>query len=346
MRNVLITGGIGFTGANLARHFLASGDEVVVFDNFSRAGALDNLAWLQGREGAEDRLEVLVGDLRHPPPELAQRVEEADAVFHLAAQVAVTTSVRDPRADFETNALGTFNLLELVRRSEGKRPAVFYSSTNKVYGALEGVETVEEERRFVYRDHPHGIGEDTGLDFHSPYGCSKGSADQYVRDYARIYGLDTVVFRQSCIFGSRQFGIEDQGWVAWFAIAAVLGRPITLYGNGKQVRDVLFVDDLIAAFEGAWEHIEATSGRVYNIGGGPENAISLLQLLGHLEDRLGRKIDRSFDDWRPGDQPVYISDIRKAQEEFGWEPRIPWREGADRLLDWVREHRNLLEEVV
>lgn len=352
MTKILVTGGAGFTGVNVARHHLEEGDQVVLFDNLSREGAIDNLRWLQRYAeaempaGAPDRLDVIVGDVRFPPDELRDAVETSDSLIHLAAQVAVTTSVRDPREDFETNAKGTLNMLELVRESRGKRPAFLYASTNKVYGGMEDVETVEGEERYSYRNYPDGIPEERPLDFHSPYGCSKGAADQYVRDYARIYDIDSVVFRQSCIYGYRQFGVEDQGWVAWFTIAAVLGRDITIFGDGKQVRDVLFIDDLISAYESARANIEETSGRVYNIGGGPENTISLLDLLGHLEDRLGRTIPVEYDDWRPGDQPVYVSDIRKAEREFGWSPDVGWREGVDQLLEWVQANRNLLARLV
>lgn len=341
MSKVIITGGAGFTGVNFARHYLEMGDEVVVFDNLSRRGGTENLRWLQ--ENADtDRLKVLVGDVRIPPRSLAAEVESADALFHFAGQVAVTTSVTDPRSDFDVNALGTLNMLETVRESRGKKPAFFFSSTNKVYGGMEDVATVEGEQRYSYRDYPEGIPETRPLDFHSPYGCSKGAADQYVRDYSRMYGIESVVFRQSCIYGDRQFGIEDQGWVAWFIIAAKLERKLTIYGDGKQVRDVLFIEDLIRAFDAAWRHIEKTRGRVYNIGGGPENSISLLDLIGFLEEELGRDIPVSFSDWRPGDQPVYISDIRKAATEFDWRPRVSWREGVARLLRWVSENQQML----
>ena len=339
---ILITGGAGFTGINFARHYLERGHEVVVLDNLSRHGGLENLRWL--REAVDDptRLEVLIEDVRLPGRAVEAAVESADLLLHFAAQVAVTTSVKDPAHDFDVNALGTFRMLELVRRSRGKRPAFFYSSTNKVYGGMEDVETVEGEHRHRYADLPNGVPESRPLDFHSPYGCSKGAADQYVRDYARIFGLRTVVFRQSCIYGYRQFGIEDQGWVAWFAIAAELGRPLTIFGDGKQVRDVLFIDDLIGAYDAAWRSIDETSGRVYNLGGGPENAISLLDLLGRLGEIRGEEVPVRYDDWRPGDQPVYVSDIGKAQAEFGWEPAVGWRDGVGRLVDWVRENRDLI----
>lgn len=345
MRQILITGGAGFTGVNAAIHFLERGDRVVVFDNLSRRGAPENLAWLRARaEGGP--LEVIVGDIRLPTGALREAVESSDCLLHLAGQVAVTTSVEQPVEDFEINARGTLNLLELVRESKDKKPVFLYSSTNKVYGGMEDVTVVEQEDRYAYADLPRGVPESRGLDFHSPYGCSKGAADQYARDYARIYGLRTVVFRQSCIYGYRQFGVEDQGWVAWFAIAATLGRDLTIYGDGKQVRDVLFVEDLIAAYEKAWERIDDTAGRVYNIGGGPENAISLRDLIGLLTDRLGRDIDVGRGEWRPGDQRVYVSDIRKAGEEFGWRPRVDWRDGVGRLLDWVEDNRTLLASVV
>ncbi len=341
MKKVLITGGAGFTGVNFARHYLKKGYEVVVFDNLSRPGGLPNLAWL--REDSDSRgLKILNGDVRLPPASLQKEVESSDALFHFAAQVAVTTSVIDPGHDFKVNALGTLNMLELVRGSNGKQPAFFYSSTNKVYGGMEDVVTIEGEQRYSYRDFPSGINEERTLDFHSPYGCSKGSADQYVRDYARIYGLRSVVFRQSCIYGYRQFGVEDQGWVAWFIIAAILGKKLTIYGDGKQVRDVLFIDDLIAAYDAAWQQLEKTAGQVYNIGGGPENTISLRDLIGYLCQKLGHPIPVDYADWRPGDQPVYVSDIRRAGKEFGWCPAVAWRDGVDKLVDWVSDNREML----
>lgn len=341
MRKVVITGGAGFIGANLARHGLEMGDRVIVYDSLGRKGGIENLAWLREHPRSES-LEVLVGDVRLPTRELERAIQDAQIVFHMAGQVAVTTSVADPVTDFEVNALGTFKLLELVRQSES-RPFFVYASTNKVYGGMEDVAIREDADRYAYRDLTNGIPEDRTLDFHSPYGCSKGAADQYVRDYARIYGLPTVVFRQSCIYGYRQFGIEDQGWVAWFTIAATLGRPITIYGDGKQVRDVLFVDDLIAAYESAWERRDTISGRVYNIGGGPANAISLRNLLDFLKAEVAPDLTISHGDWRPGDQPVYVSDIAKAREELGWSPDVSWAEGARRLAEWVRENRPLLE---
>lgn len=345
MRKVLITGAAGFIGVNAAKRYLERGDEVVVFDNLSRPGALENIAWLREHAGP-GKLRIVIGDARMPPPALRAEVETSDVLLHLAAQVAVTTSVIDPRSDFEINALGTFNLLELVRTSQGKKPLFFYASTNKVYGGMEDVVTVEGERRYSYRDFPQGIDESRPLDFHSPYGCSKGAADQYVRDYGRIYGLRSVVFRQSCIYGRRQFGVEDQGWVAWFIIAATLGRKITIYGDGKQVRDVLLVDDLVNAFDRAWERIDTAAGQVYNIGGGPANTISLLDLLAHLCDRMKKPIPVSYTDWRPGDQPVYVSDIRRAEADLGWKPAVGWQDGVDRLILWVDENKAMLAAIV
>jgi CDP-paratose 2-epimerase len=287
-------------------------------------------------------LEVLIGDIRLPTRALQQAVEASDALFHMAGQVAVTTSVKDPVQDFEVNALGAFKMLELVRNSSRKRPAFFYASTNKVYGGMENVEIEEQEDRFSYVDLPNGVPEDRLLDFHSPYGCSKGAADQYVRDYARIYGLQTIVFRQSCIYGYRQFGLEDQGWVAWFVIAAQLGLPIVIYGNGKQVRDVLFIEDLMAAYDEAFEQITKVSGQVFNVGGGPENTISLHDLIAVLKSDVNPDLKITFSDWRPGDQPVYISDVRKARETFGWSPRTDWQTGVRKLIQWVKENEKLL----
>ncbi|MFY9570068.1 MAG: NAD-dependent epimerase/dehydratase family protein, partial [Blastocatellia bacterium] len=264
-------------------------------------------------------------------------------ILHLAGQVAVTTSVTDPRSDFESNALGTFNVLEATRKAGIKAPFVF-ASTNKVYGGMEDAHAVERDGRYAYADLPNGVSEDRNLDFHSPYGCSKGAADQYVRDYHRIYGLNTVVLRQSCIYGYRQFGVEDQGWVAWFIIASILGRSITVYGDGKQIRDVLFIDDLLDAFDAARLRIRSVAGRVYNIGGGQRNTLSLLDLLAYLEKKRGEPLPYTSGDWRAGDQRVYVSDIRLASRELAWSPRVGWRSGLDMLYDWVFQNQGLFNE--
>ncbi len=345
MKQVLITGGAGFIGANVAKYYLAQGHRVVILDNFSRKGCLQNLAWLRANRRAGEMV-VLCADVRLPDSRLRSELEASDALFHFAAQVAVTTSVTEPVHDFEVNARGTFNLLELVRKSRGKKPVVFYSSTNKVYGNLAGVKVTEEKNAYSLAELPNGIGEGRSLEFHSPYGCSKGAADQYVLDYARIYDLQTVVFRQSCIYGRRQFGIEDQGWVAWFVIAAVLDRPLTVYGTGKQVRDVLCVDDLIEAFNLAWAKIAQASGQVYNIGGGPANSISLLRLLDYLKKEVNPLLEVRYADSRPGDQPVYVSDITKAREHLGWTPKIAWSDGVERLIQWVIRNKDIIEETL
>lgn len=344
MKHFLVTGGAGFIGSNVVRHYLDGGHRVTIYDTLARAGAVENLEWLREHPRAEN-LEVIVGDIRLPPPSLEEAIENSDAVFHMAGQVAVTTSLEDPVSDFEVNALGTFKLLELVRGSRGKKPLFVYASTNKVYGGMEDITIEENERRYAYRDLPRGIPESRQLDFHSPYGCSKGSADQYVRDYARIYGLSTVVFRQSCIYGYRQFGVEDQGWVAWFTIAALLDRPLTVYGEGKQVRDVLFIDDLVAAYDLAVERIDDVSGEVFNIGGGPEHTLSLLELLEYLKEEVNPSLSISFSGGRRGDQLVFVSDIDKAAGVLGWKPDVDWRTGVSRLVDWMRENRALLERI-
>lgn len=341
MSKFMVTGGAGFIGCNTVRRLLELGREVVVVDNLSRKGTRANLDWLrtQGEFAFEH------ADIRDR--EAMERVfrdhRGLAAVIHLAGQVAVTTSVKDPREDFEINALGTLNVLEGIRLS-GQRPLVIYSSTNKVYGGMEEIAIVEGDTRYAYRDFPEGIPETANLDFHSPYGCSKGAADQYVRDYARIYDIPGVVMRQSCIYGYRQFGVEDQGWVAWFVIAAVLGRPITIYGNGKQVRDVLFVEDLVDAYLLAAEHPGKVSGKIFNVGGGPRFQMSIWAEFGPiLEGLLGRPIPVSYGDWRPGDQPVFVSDIRKVGEELGWSPKVGVEEGVGRLFHWVSANRNLFE---
>ena len=341
-KHYLITGGAGFIGSNYVNRLLTRRVAVTVYDNLSRAGAERNLAWLHDTHGA-DAFDLVVGDLRDASL-LATTARNADVIVHLAGQVAVTTSVNHPRKDFEDNALGTFNLLEAARLS-GRNPIVLYASTNKVYGGMEDVDVVEKEDSYHYADLVYGVPETQPLDFHSPYGCSKGAGDQYVRDYQRIYDLPTVVLRQSCIYGPRQFGIEDQGWVAWFVIAAVLGKPITIYGDGKQVRDVLYVDDLLDAYDAAIDRINVAAGRVYNVGGGPENTLSIWRQFGPmLESLLGEEIPVSHDDWRPGDQRVYVSDIRKAQRELGWQPQVSVQEGIRRLFEWVCAHRNLFTQ--
>ncbi|MGR8934976.1 MAG: SDR family NAD(P)-dependent oxidoreductase [Gammaproteobacteria bacterium] len=337
MSSILITGGAGFIGVNSARYFAAQGWKVAVLDNLSRRGTEANLHWLQQQcpirfECADIRdaeaMERIIGDI-HP-----------DVLLHLAAQVAVTTSVTDPREDFEINALGTFNVLEAVRKHS---PETFfiYASTNKVYGKMHEIAVVERNGRYEYHDLVDGVGEHQPLDFHSPYGCSKGVADQYTIDYSRIYGLQTVTFRQSCIYGTRQFGIEDQGWVAWFTIAAVLGKNITIYGDGKQIRDVLHVEDLVRAYESAILHRDAASGQAFNIGGGPENTMSLLELLAYLKEALNIDIPLQWDVWRPGDQPVFVCDLGKAREILGWQPQIAVRDGVKALSAWVSENADL-----
>jgi CDP-paratose 2-epimerase len=338
-RKWVVTGGAGFIGCHAAARFHAAGDAVVVVDNLSRRGAEENLAWLRG-QGVTDFVRLDVRD-RAGVERLMAEHADADAVLHLAGQVAVTTSVLDPRADFEINALGTLNVLEAVRNQAKGRPAVLYSSTNKVYGHLDHVGVVERDGRYGYRDLPHGVAETEPLDFHSPYGCSKGAGDQYVRDYARIYGLKTVSFRQSCIFGTRQFGIEDQGWVAWFCLAATRGQRFTIFGDGKQIRDTLWVDDLLDAYLAAVDRIDDVAGEVFNVGGGPANTLSLLELVAILERHFGRPLDPGFADWRPGDQPVFVADIRKAAGRLGWAPKVGTRDGVDRLLAWIGANREL-----
>lgn len=269
-------------------------------------------------------------------------MKNSDRVYHLAGQVAVTSSVENPRFDFESNALGTFNVLEAMRQNAKKSCALIYSSTNKVYGGMENVVIDETENGYKYRDYPYGVGEEMLLDFHSPYGCSKGTGDQYVRDYARIYGLNTIVFRQSCIYGPRQFGVEDQGWVAWFIIALLKNKKITIYGNGKQVRDILYVDDLVNAYHLALTNIEKTKGEVFNIGGGPNNVISIWQdFRPILEDLFKKKIDVVYSDWRPGDQKIFVSNITKAKDTFGWEPKQSPEMGIKNLYNWASENSDL-----
>jgi CDP-paratose 2-epimerase len=335
----IITGGAGFIGSNASSRYLRRGHQVVVVDNLARDGVGENLEWLRSHGAALEFHQIDVRDSADVSRVFREH-RDADQVLHLAAQVAVTTSVRNPREDFEINALGTFNVLEAMRQSSMHAPLI-YSSTNKVYGEMTSVGVTERGGRYDYQSLPTGVSEEHNLDFHSPYGCSKGSADQYVIDYHRIYGLRTTVFRQSCIYGYRQFGAEDQGWVAWFMIASQLGRPITIYGDGKQVRDILFIDDLLDAYDAAFAAPDKAAGRAFNIGGGVSNVVSLRELLAFIEQRSGSKIPAGSADWRPGDQKVFISDIRRARTELGWSPKISCPQGLGLLYDWIAKNREL-----
>ena len=334
----LVTGGAGFIGSNAAARFASEGHEVLAFDNLSRAGSRRNAAWLFERHSVTTECGS-VSDFAAVRDVVSRFAP--DVVLHCAGQVAVTSSVQDPRHDFEANALGTFNLLEALRLF-APRAILLFGSTNKVYGGLEDVRVECLDDRWTWPDLPQGCSEDRPLDFHSPYGCSKGAADQYVRDYARIFGLRTVVFRQSCIYGYRQFGVEDQGWVAWFTIRSVQKAPVTIYGDGRQVRDVLFVDDLLDAYAAAVARIDVSTGRVYNVGGGPQNTFSLRELVAELQALNGRPLEVAFSDWRPGDQRVFVCDLTRARLELGWEPRVCGREGVKRLHQWVSENLDSL----
>jgi CDP-paratose 2-epimerase len=340
---IIVIGGAGFIGCNAAARYIRRGDEIIVLDDLSRQGTELNLKWLE----SVGKFEFARGDIRDKVflDNFFSSQKEINVVLHLAAQVAVTTSVTDPRNDFEINALGTFNVLEAIRNS-GQDPICIFSSTNKVYGNLDDLDLIEGEKAYSFRGDIDGVTEDQLLDFHSPYGCSKGAADQYVRDYSRMYGLRTVVLRQSCIYGPRQFGIEDQGWVAWFIIAILLGKQLTIYGNGKQVRDILYVDDLLDSYDQAIENIDTAAGRIYNIGGGPENQISLLQFLDLLGELTGEKIPHAYSTTRPGDQPIYVSDITRAEKELGWKPQTNYKDGIKKLYDWVVENKQTIEKVI
>lgn len=338
----IITGGAGFIGSNASSRYLKRGHRVIVIDNLGRDGVRGNLEWLK----PQGQLEFHQVDIRDwdALSRVFQQHHDADQVLHLAAQVAVTTSVKNPREDFEINAVGTFHVLEAMRQSAMHAPLI-YSSTNKVYGEMTGVGVVERDGRYDYKSLPNGVSEEHNLDFHSPYGCSKGSADQYVIDYHRIYGLRSIVFRQSCIYGYRQFGAEDQGWVAWFMIASQLGHPITIYGDGKQVRDILFIDDLLDAYDAAFAAPDKSAGRAYNIGGGVSNVLSLRELLAFIEQRSGKKIPARSADWRPGDQKVFISDIQRARKELDWSPKIDCTRGLGLLYDWIERNRELFQKL-
>ena len=338
-RPILITGGAGFIGSNLADRLAGEGHDILVYDALSRPGVERNLAWLKERHGR--RITHVAGDVRDED-ELARAVSDAKAAFHFAAQVAVTTSLVDPREDFDINVRGTINLLDAVRMRRAPVPVIF-ASTNKVYGDFADIEfdTLHdryEPKSFAAR---RGVDESRPLDFHTPYGCSKGAADQYVLDYARSFGVPTAVFRMSCIYGQRQMGTEDQGWVAHFLIRALEGKPITIYGDGRQVRDILDVADAVNAYVAALDNIDRVTGRAFNLGGGPANAISLLELIDEMRGVIGRDIELSFEDWRQGDQRWFVADTGAARSAFDLPKPRGWRDGVARLAEWLAEERGV-----
>jgi CDP-paratose 2-epimerase len=340
---VLITGGAGFIGSNLAEHLLATTPfRIRIFDNLSREGVSHNIAWLKSLPGAAGRLEFMEEDVRDLNA-VRRAVSDVSEIYHLAAQVAVTTAVEDPATDFEINVRGTFNVLESARLA-GRRPFMLFTSTNKVYGALSSV-PVEEDGKHYRSSLPdfRGVDELAPLDFHSPYGCSKGAADQYVRDYGRIYQMPTVVFRMSCIAGPRQFGNEDQGWVAHFLYSVLSGRTITVYGDGYQVRDVLHVTDLIMAMRAVRNATPRRNGEIYNLGGGKERTISVIEMLNEIEKRTGRQLRLRYCDVRPGDQPLYITDTSKLEQETGWRARYSLSDTLDSIYRFWRANRDKID---
>jgi len=337
---ILITGGCGFIGTNAANYYLKKGYKVISLDNLSRAGSQQNLAWLKktGRNFV-----FVKADIRNNKKILEIfKKHKPNLILHLAAQTTMVTSVTNPREDFEINAIGTFNVLEAMRLGSPKA-SLIYSSTNKVMGALTDIPVREKEKRYVFKN-IKAVSEKFPLDFHGPYGCSKGCGDQYTIDYARIFGLNTVVFRQSGIYGPHQFGIEEQGWLAWFCNALLFNKPVTIFGNGKQVRDVLYVDDLIRAYDSVLKNIKKTRGKAYTIGGGQKFSLSIWELFDILEKLSGKKFNYSFDTWRPGDQKIYISDLTSAKKDFGWSPKISPKEGLKRLYNWIAQNKNLIKK--
>lgn len=340
LKTILITGGCGFIGTNSSLYYLKKGYRVVAYDNLFRVGAKENLAWLK-KQKEKGKFFFIKGDIRNAKQLLDTfKKYKPDYVLHLAAQVTMVTSIKNPREDFELNALGTFNVLEAMRMTKSKAPAI-YTSTNKVLGEMLHVPLVEEKERYNYKG-IKGINETCHLDFHGPYGCSKGCGDQYWLDYARIFGLNTIVFRQSGIYGPHQFGIEEQGWLAWFCNAMLFGKPVKIFGNGKQVRDVLYVDDLMKAYESAFKNIKKTRGRPYCIGGGPDSSLSIWELFKIIEKLGNKKFNYSFGPWRAGDQKIYISDISRAKKDFGWNPKIKPEEGVKKLYNWISQNNDIV----
>lgn len=341
-----MTGGAGFVGSHVAEYYAKRRDEVVVLDNLSRAELLNRemkrpkYNWEYLNKNYD--IELIQGDIRHQE-RITEAAKGVDAIFHAAAQTAVTASLDDPKTDFRINALGTFNVLEAAKEEDA---AAAYCSTNKVYGDnVNDISIEEREKRYEFSDpsFENGVPEDLSIDLceHTPYGCSKLAGDVYVQDYAERNEVDAAVFRMSCIYGARQFGLEDQGWVAWFALATLMDEPLTIYGDGKQVRDVLYVSDLVKAFDSFIERRDKLHSGVFNMGGGIDNTISLLELLDVLEEETGKRPKIEYSDWRPSDQKVYISDISKAQKELNWEPEIGPVEGVKKLINWIEKNKSI-----
>jgi CDP-paratose 2-epimerase len=339
-RPVVVTGGAGFIGCNIANALAERGHQVLVYDALSRPGVENNLAWLKSLHG--DAVQSVTADVRDEDS-LARAARDAKAVFHMAAQVAVTTSMVDPREDFDINIRGTLHLLDALRLKGDGTPLIF-ASTNKVYGDLADLEFRLDGDKYVPVDQAiaaRGIPESRPLDFHTPYGCSKGAADQYVLDYARSFGMRTAVVRMSCIYGMRQMGTEDQGWVAHFLIRALEGKPITLYGDGYQVRDILDVSNAVEAYLKIWDRIDEVGGRAFNLGGGAENAVSLRELLAHISGLIGREVEVEYSDWRAGDQRYFVADTGAIRSALGLAPEVPWKQGVAALAEWLKQERGL-----
>ena len=339
MKKILITGGAGFIGTNAVHYFAKKGWNVCLLDNLSRKGSEENLRWLESQKDYSFIFKKI--DIRDSRDiDKLFKENNIDAIIHLAGQVAVTTSIDNPRDDLDINILGTFNLLESIRKYS-PNTTMINASTNKVYGELENYDVIEEDLSYKYKSHPNGISESALLDFHSPYGCSKGSADQYVLDYARIYDIKATTFRQSCIYGPRQHGSPDQGWISWFIISSLSKRPINIYGNGKQVRDVLYIDDLIRAYDLAISQSSNITGEAFNIGGGSSNSISLIQCINMIAEILDTKVEYNFSDPRPGDQKIFVSDISKISKSLNWEPTYSVKKGVGNLIKWTKTELDL-----
>jgi CDP-paratose 2-epimerase len=338
---IVIFGGAGFIGSNIARYYSNEGNQIIIIDNLSRKCSDLNLKDLLTNQN----IKFYNYDIAKNFKEICEIVNaDIDVVYHCAAQVAVTTSIIDPRLDLETNILGSFNVLESCRLAK-KKPIIFFSSTNKVYGNLDNIPLIIKNSKYTNTEYPDGINEDFSLNFYSPYGCSKGAADQYFLDYSRIYGLKTVVFRKSCIYGNNQFGVEDQGWLSWFAIAMLFQKKITIYGNGSQVRDLLFIDDLMTAYDLALKNIDKTAGKVYNIGGGINFSVSVNEAVERLKMFFNYNVETIFQNERQGDQKYYVSNYNKAKKDFNWEPTVNPELGIKKMLDWIYNNKELIKKI-